>query len=132
MGLTDPIAEMMTLMRNALGARKDTVEVKKSKLNESILKILKEENFIANYKALEDKKQGILKVYLKYASDKSPVITGLKRVSRPGLREYVGKDELPPVLGGLGIAIISTSKGLMTDKKARQENVGGEVICKVW
>jgi len=132
MAVTDPIADMLTVIRNASRIRRDIVEVKNSRFSEEIMKILKEEKFVSNYKVIEDTKQGILRVYLKYSKTGSPAILGLKRVSKPGLRIYKKGDELPKVYGGLGIAIISTSAGLLTDKQAREKKIGGEVVCYVW
>lgn len=132
MALTDPIADMLTMIRNASRAKKETVEVKNSRLTEEILKVFKKEDFIANYKLIKDSKQGLLRIYLRYNSDGSPAILGIKRVSKSSLRIYKKLDELPKVYGGLGIAVISTSKGLMTDDEARENKLGGEVICYAW
>jgi small subunit ribosomal protein S8 len=132
MALTDPIADMLTVLRNASSTKKDTAELKNSVLSENIVKILKREGFIANYKLMKDNKQGVLRVYLKYLKNGTPAILGLKRISRPGLRTYKKADELPKVYGGLGVAIISTSQGLLTDTEARDRKVGGEVICYAW
>ena len=132
MAITDPIADMLTILRNASVAKKPAAEVKNSKISEGILKILKDESFVSNFKLIKDTKQGILRVYFKYAEDGAPALLGLKRISRPGLRTYKKADELPKVYGGLGVAIISTSKGLMTDSQAREKKLGGEVICYVW
>lgn len=132
MALTDPIADMLTVIRNASSSRKEVVEVKNSRLSEEILKIFKQERFIDNYKVIKDSKQGILRVYLKYLKSGNPGLLGIKRVSRPGLRIYKKAEELPKVYGGLGIAVISTSKGIMTDKEAREKKIGGEVICYTW
>lgn len=132
MAVTDSVADMLTIIRNGSSAKKDAVEVKGSKLAESILSIFKKESFISNYKLIKDNKQGILRVYLKYSKEGSPAILGIKRVSRPGLRIYKQADELPKVYGGLGLAVISTSKGLMTDNQARENKVGGEVLCYIW
>ena len=132
MAVTDPIADMLTVLRNASVAKKPVAEVKNSKISEGIVKILKDEDFISNYKVIKDTKQGILRVYFKYAPDGAPALLGLKRISKLGLRIYKKADELPKVYGGLGSAIISTSKGLMTDKEAREKKIGGEVICYVW
>jgi small subunit ribosomal protein S8 len=130
--MTDPVADFLTRIRNANMVYHDKVEVPSSKMKRAIAEILKQEGFIKDYEYIEDGKQGILRIYMKYGSGKERVITGLKRISKPGLRVYTRKDSIPKVLGGLGIAIISTSKGIMTDKRARQENLGGEVICYVW
>ncbi|NLN41503.1 MAG: 30S ribosomal protein S8 [Clostridiales bacterium] len=132
MVMTDPIADMLTRIRNALVAKHESIEVPASNIKAAIAEILLEEGFIKNYTRIEDDKQGILKIELKYGPNGEKVISGLKRISKPGLRVYVRKDQVPKVLGGLGIAILSTSKGVITDKKARQEGVGGEVLCYVW
>ena len=130
---TDPIADFLTRIRNASSARKKVVEIPSSNLKQSMAKILFEKGYIANYKVEEDDKQGIIKIALKYnPSTKTPAITELQRVSKPGLRKYSNSKELPRILNGLGIAIISTSKGLITDKEARNLNVGGEVLCYVY
>jgi small subunit ribosomal protein S8 len=131
MQITDPIADMLTRIRNANNARHETVDVPASKLKLSIAKILMEEGYIKSYQFIEDGNQGVIRITLKYLG-KEKVITGLRRVSKPGLRMYAGADDLPKVLRGLGIAIISTSKGVMTDKNARKEHVGGEVLAFVW
>lgn len=132
MVMTDPVADFLTRIRNANMVYHDKVEVPSSKIKRAIAEIMKQEGFIRDYEYIEDGKQGILRIYMKYGSGKERVITGLKRISKPGLRVYTRKDSIPKVLGGLGIAIISTSKGIMTDKRARQENLGGEVICYIW
>ena len=132
MQITDPIADMLTRIRNANSSKHETVEIPSSKIKVEIAKILLEEGYIAGYEIIEDGLQGVIKVTLKYGANKQKVITGLKRISKPGLRVYASKEELPRVLKGLGIAIISTSKGVMTDKKARSENVGGEVLAFIW
>lgn len=132
MGVTDPIADMLTRIRNASFAKKDIVELKNSILLEEVLKIFKKESFISNYKLMKDSKQGILRVYLKYSKEGAPAILGIKRISKPGLRIYKKADELPKVYGGLGIAVVSTSKGLMTDNEARDKKMGGEVLCYAW
>lgn len=132
MQITDPIADMLTRIRNANSSRHETVSIPSSKIKLEIAKILLDEGYIAGYEFIEDGLQGIIKVTLKYGPNKQKVITGLKRISKPGLRVYATKEELPRVLRGLGIAIISTSKGIMTDKQARSENVGGEVLAFVW
>ena len=131
MQITDPIADMLTRIRNANNARHETVDVPASKLKLAIAKILMEEGYIKSYQFIENGNQGVIKITLKYLG-KEKVITGLRRVSKPGLRVYVSSEELPKVLRGLGIAIISTSKGVMTDKNARKEHVGGEVLAFVW
>ena len=132
MHITDPVADMLTRIRNAVGAKHDTVDVPASKMKKSIAKILLEEGYIKGYAVEDDGLQGMIHISLKYNANKEKVITGLRRVSKPGLRVYVGAEELPRVLRGLGIAIISTSKGVMTDKKARELHVGGEVLAFVW
>jgi len=132
MAVTDPVADMLTVIRNASSAKKDVVEFKSSGIAEEILGIFKKENFITNYKLIKDNKQGILRIYLKYMKGGDPAILGIRRISRPGLRVYKGAGELPKVYGGLGLAIISTSKGMMTDTQAREGKIGGEVICYVW
>ncbi len=132
MHITDPVADMLTRIRNANAAKHDKVEVPASNMKKSIARILLEEGYIRNYQILEDSPQGTIRITLKYNAGKERVITGLKRVSKPGLRVYAGADELPKVLKGLGIAIISTSRGVMTDKKARELHVGGEVLAFVW
>lgn len=130
--MTDPIADFLTRIRNAVRARHKVVEAPSSKLNKAIAQILLEQKFINGYEVIEDGKQGILRIYLKYTEDGELAITNLVRVSKPGRRIYVGVEEIPRVLNGLGIAILSTSKGVMTDRRARKERVGGEVICYVW
>jgi small subunit ribosomal protein S8 len=130
--LTDPIADFLTRIRNANQAYKERVEIPNSRMKRALAEIMKSEGFVRNYDKIEDGKQGVLRLYLKYGPNKQKVLTGLKRISKPGLRVYVQKDEVPKVLGGLGIAIISTSQGLMTDKQARQGGLGGEVICYIW
>ncbi len=131
MQITDPTADMLTRIRNANAARHDSVDVPASNLKKAIAEILVEEGYIKSYQVIEDGTQGVIRIALKYLG-KEKVITGLRRVSKPGLRVYAGADELPQVLRGLGIAIISTSKGVMTDKKARAAHVGGEVLAFVW
>ncbi|MDD2221192.1 MAG: 30S ribosomal protein S8 [Clostridia bacterium] len=132
MVVTDPIADFLTRIRNANMVYMDKVEIPASKTKMGLAKIMKEEGFIKDVEYVEDGKQGIIRVYLKYGNSKERVVTGLKRISRPGLRVYARKDELPKVLGGLGIAVISTSSGLMTDKNARKQGLGGEVLCYIW
>lgn len=129
--VTDPIADMLTRIRNAITIRAEKVDIPGSRMKLEVVKILKEEGYIRAYKILKDEKQGILRVALKYI-DGNSVITGLKRVSKPGRRFYVGRKEVPKVMGGIGIAILTTSKGLLSDNVCRRENVGGEVICYVW
>jgi len=130
--LTDPIADFLTRIRNANTVYHETTEIPASNIKKAIAGILKEEGFIKDYEVIDDGKQGIIRIYLKYGSNRERVISGLKRISKPGLRVYAGKDEVPRVLGGLGIAILSTSKGILTDKQARRLGVGGEVLCYVW
>lgn len=132
MVMSDPIADMLTRIRNANTVRHETVEIPASKMKREIAEILKKEGFIRDAEYIEDNKQGIIRLFLKYGPNNERVITGLKRISKPGLRVYTKSTEVPRVLGGLGIAIISTSKGVMTDRDARQSKTGGEVICYVW
>ncbi|NLG31903.1 MAG: 30S ribosomal protein S8 [Syntrophomonadaceae bacterium] len=132
MAMTDPVADFLTRIRNGNMVMHETVEIPSSRLKVEIARILKEEGYIKEFEYIEDGKQGIIRVYLKYGPNKQRVITGIKRISKPGLRVYVKKDDIPRVLGGLGTAVVSTSKGLMTDKKARKEGLGGEVICYIW
>jgi len=132
MQITDTIADMLTRIRNASSAKHESVDIPASNLKKSVAKILLEEGYIRNIEDINDGKQGMIRVALKYTGNKQNVISGIKRISKPGLRVYAGKDEIPKVLGGLGIAILSTSKGIMTDKKARTDGVGGEVLAFVW
>ena len=132
MQITDPIADMLTRIRNANSAKHETVDVPVSNMKKAIAEILLEEGYIKSYDIVDDGKQGMIHITLKYGANKEKVISGLQRVSKPGLRVYAGRDELPRVLKGLGIAIVSTSKGIMTDKKARAERIGGEVLAFVW
>ena len=132
MQITDPIADMLTRIRNANTAKHETVDVPASNMKKAIAEILNEEGYIAGYQLIEDGKQGVIRIALKYGPNKEKVISGLKRVSKPGLRYYASAEEMPRVLKGLGTAIVSTSKGIMTDKEARKEHVGGEVLCFVW
>ena len=132
MVMTDPIADFLTRIRNANQAKHEVLEVPASNIKKGIAEILKREGFVKNVEIIEDDKQGIIRVFLKYGQNGEKVITGLKRVSKPGLRVYAGKDELPRVLGGLGIAILSTNQGIITDKEARKLQVGGEVLAFVW
>ena len=129
---TDPIADMLTRIRNANVVKHETVDVPASNMKKELARILLEEGFIRGYDVIEDGKQGIIRIQLKYGQTGERVISGLKRISKPGMRVYADKHEVPRVLNGLGISIISTSKGILTDKQARKENVGGEVICYVW
>ncbi|MBQ7097626.1 MAG: 30S ribosomal protein S8 [Clostridia bacterium] len=132
MHITDPIADMLTRIRNANNSRHATVDIPASNMKKAIAKILLDEGYVKNVEYIDDGTQGVIRVTLKYAENKQKVLTGLKRVSKPGLRIYASKEELPQVLKGLGIAIISTSKGIMTDKEARRQNVGGEVLAFIW
>lgn len=130
--VTDPIADMLTRIRNAILARHDFVLVPASRMKASIAKILKDEGFIKDYEVLRGKPQRMIKIYLKYLDKKEPALNGLKRVSRPGLRIYVGRSEIPRVYGGLGISIVSTPKGVMTGQQAWRQRVGGELLCYIW
>ena len=132
MQITDAIADLLTRVRNASSAKHESVAIKASGLKTEIARILLDASYIRNMELIDDGKQGVIRIALKYSANKQNVITGIKRISKPGLRVYANKDELPKVLGGLGVAIISTSKGIMTDKKARKEGVGGEVLAFVW
>ena len=132
MVINDPIADMLTRIRNAQVARHDTVTMPASNMKKSIAKLMQNEGFIKSYEVIDDGLQGEIKITLKYLDKKRPVIVGLKRISKPGLRVYASCEDLPKVLGGLGVAIISTSKGVMTDRMARKENLGGEVLCYIW
>ncbi len=132
MSMTDPIADMLTRIRNGIQSRHDRVELPSSKLKVEIARILKGEGFISNYKLVEDKVQPLLRIYLKYSEDGEPVIHGIERISRPGRRVYRNKQEIPRVLGGLGLAIVSTSKGVLSGTEAVKNGVGGEVLCQVW
>ncbi len=132
MSMTDPIADMLTRIRNANTVNHDSVEIPASKIKLAMADVLKQEGFIREYELKKGNTQGIIRIYLKYGQGREKVITGLKRISKPGLRVYAQKDDLPKVLGGLGIAIISTSQGIMTDKSARKAGLGGEVLCYVW
>lgn len=132
MALSDPVADMLTRIRNAAKAKFNRVDIPGSKIKSEIAKVMRDEGFIRNYKLIEDTKQGILRVYLKYDKNQDCAIYGLKRISKPSRRVYVGVRDIKPVLNGMGIAILSTSKGIMTDKHARKENIGGEVLCNIW
>lgn len=132
MSMTDPIADLLTRIRNANMAHRDVVEIPASKIKMSIVEILKSEGFVRDVEYIEDNKQGVIRVFLKYGEDRNRVITGLKRISKPGLRKYAKSDSLPKVLNGLGIAIISTSVGVITDKEARSKQIGGEILAYVW
>ena len=132
MQITDPIADMLTRIRNAGTAKHDTVDVPASNMKKAIAEILLEEGFIKNFQLIDNSTQGIIRITLKYGANKTKTINGLRRISKPGLRVYAKSEELPKVLKGLGIALVSTSKGIMTDKRARQENVGGEILAYIW
>ena len=132
MTMTDPIADMLTRIRNANVVKHETVDVPASNMKKELARILLEEGFIRGYDVIEDGKQGIIRIQLKYGQEGERVITGLKKISKPGMRVYAANHEIPKVLNGIGISVISTSKGILTDKQARKENVGGEVICYVW
>ena len=132
MSMTDPIADFLTRIRNANMVRHDSVEVPASKIKKDIAEILKSEGFVRDVEYIDDDKQGVIRVFLKYSADKTRVISGLKRISKPGLRTYVKSDDVPKVLNGLGVAIISTSEGVITDKEARAKKIGGEVLAYVW
>ena len=132
MQITDVIADMLTRIRNAGTAKHETVDVPASNVKNAIAQILVEEGYVKDVQTIDDGKQGVIRIYLKYTENKKPVISGIKRISKPGLRIYASKDELPKVLGGLGVAVISTSKGIMTDKKARNLGIGGEVMAYIW
>ena len=130
--MTDPIADMLTRIRNGSKAKLEKVDIPSSKLKLEVAKILKDEGYIKNLKMVKDRRQGVIRVYLKYTDEEVPVIQGLKRVSWPGCRVYAGNDAIPKVLAGLGVAILSTPKGIQTGKQAKKDNVGGEVLCHVW
>lgn len=132
MAMTDPIADMLTRIRNANMNKQDKVDIPSSNLKMELARVLKEEGYIKNFKLLKDRKQGLVRVYLKYSPEEFRAITGLKRVSKPGTRIYVSANEIPRVMGGLGVAILSTSKGVMADKESRTKNIGGEVLCYIW
>lgn len=131
MSVSDPIADSLTIIRNAIHAKKETVDFPASKLLERVMSIFKNDGYIEDFRLLKDNKQGILKVYLKYENNK-PAIMGIKRISKPGLRIYVENTRIPKVLSGLGTAVLSTSKGIITDRDARKHRIGGEVICYIW
>jgi small subunit ribosomal protein S8 len=132
MAVSDPIADLLTRIRNANTVNNDRIEVPGSKMKKAIVEILKNEGFVRDFEWVDNGHQGTIRVFLKYGPSKAKVISGLRRISKPGLRVYAKKDQVPRVLGGLGIAILSTSKGIMTDKKARQDGLGGEVLCYIW
>jgi len=132
MAMSDPIADMLTRIRNAGKAKFNSIDIPGSKLKTDLARVLKDEGFIRNYKFIKDNKQGILRVYLKYDEEQSNTIIGLERVSKPSRRLYVKSRDIKPVLNGMGIAVLSTSKGIMTDKQARSEKLGGEILCNIW
>jgi small subunit ribosomal protein S8 len=132
MAMTDPVADFLTRIRNGQKARFDKVDIPASRMKTSLARILKEEGYIKNFKLIKDNKQGIIRIHLRYGDNREAVIIGLKRISRPGCRKYVGHEDIPKVLNGLGVNILSTSKGIMTDRQARQEHVGGELLCSIW
>lgn len=129
---TDPIADMLTRIRNAVRARHSRVDLPASNLKVEIARILKEEGYVSNYKVVDENKRRVLRIVFRYAADKRSVLTNLKRISRPGCRRYVGKNEIRPVVGGIGVSILSTPRGIMTGQTARKEGVGGELLCEVW
>ena len=130
--VSDPVSDMLTRIRNAVLIKAEKVDIPASRMKLEIAKLLKEEGFIRAYKILRDKKQGILRITLKYTGDDQPVINGLKRISSPGRRVYVGSKDVPTVMAGVGVSILTTSRGILTDKACRRENVGGEILCQVW
>jgi small subunit ribosomal protein S8 len=132
MSVSDPIADMLTCIRNAAQARHRRVDVPASRIKSEIAQVLLRENYVQNIRRIEDSKQGVIRIYLRYDEEEKSIITGLKRVSTPGRRVYVGRHDVPRVQGGMGTAIVSTSKGILTDKEARQRGLGGELICMVW
>jgi small subunit ribosomal protein S8 len=132
MSVSDPVADFLTCIRNAIGAKHRKVDVPSSKMKAELAKVLLRERFINNFKTIEDTRQGVIRIYLKYTNDETPVITGIKRISKPGRRVYVNKTRIPRVMGGLGISVVSTSRGLMTDREAREAGLGGELVCQVW
>jgi small subunit ribosomal protein S8 len=132
MSVSDPVADFLTCVRNAIQAKHRKVDVPASQMKTELSKVLLRERYINNFKVIEDSRQGMLRLYLKYSASDQPVITGLKRISKPGRRVYVGKDRIPRVMAGLGTSIVSTSRGLMTDREAREAGLGGELVCQVW
>jgi len=132
MAVSDPIADFLTCVRNGIRAKHRKVDVNASRVKTELAKVLLRERFINNFKVIEDAKQGVLRIYLKYAGEDTSVITGIRRISTPGRRVYVRKDGIPRVMGGLGTSIVSTSRGLMTDREAREAGLGGELVCQVW
>ena len=132
MSVSDPVADFLTCVRNAIRAKHRKVDVPASQMKTEISKVLLRERYINNFKVIEDTRQGVLRIYLKYTAGDEPVISGLKRISKPGRRVYVGKTRIPSVMAGLGTSIVSTSRGLMTDREAREAGLGGELVCQVW
>ena len=132
MSVSDPVADFLTCIRNAISAKHRKVDVPASRLKTELAKVLLRERFINNFKVIEDSKQGVLRIYLKYTDGDASVISSLKRVSKPGRRVYVGKGRIPRIMGGLGMSVVSTSRGLMTDREARDAGLGGELVCQVW
>lgn len=132
MAVSDPIADFLTCVRNGIRAKHRKVDVNASRVKTELAKVLLRERFINNFKVIEDTRQGVLRIYLKYAGEDTNVITGIRRISTPGRRVYVRKDQIPRVMGGLGTSIVSTSRGLMTDREAREAGLGGELVCQVW
>ena len=132
MAISDPIADFLTCVRNGIRAKHRKVDVNASRMKTELAKVLLRERFINNFKVIEDTKQGVLRIYLKYAGEDTSVITGIRRISSPGRRVYVRKDGIPRVMGGLGTSIVSTSRGMMTDREAREAGLGGELVCQVW
>ena len=132
MSVSDPVADFLTCVRNAIRAKHRKVDVPASQMKTELSKVLLRERYINNFKTIEDSRQGMLRIYLKYTATDEPVISGLKRISKPGRRVYVGKDRVPRVMAGLGTSIVSTSRGLMTDREAREAGLGGELVCQVW
>ena len=132
MAVSDPVADFLTCVRNAVRAKHRKVDLNASRVKTELAKVLLRERFINNFKVIEDRKQGVLRIYLKYAGEDASVITGIRRISMPGRRVYVRKDSIPRVMGGLGTSIVSTSRGLMTDREAREAGLGGELVCQVW
>ena len=132
MSVSDPVADFLTCIRNAIGAKHRKLDVPSSNMKQELAKVLLRERFINNFKVIEDSKQGVLRVYLKYTGEDTCVITGVKRISKPGRRVYVPKTRIPRVMGGLGVSVVSTSRGLMTDREAREAGLGGELVAQVW
>lgn len=130
--MTDPIADMLTRIRNANRMKQEKVDIPSSRLKLELAKVLKDEGYVKSVKLVKDRKQGLIRIYLKYVDEEMPVIQGMKRISKPSRRVYVGTDAIPRVIGGLGVAILSTPKGILTGKRAKKENVGGEILCHVW